>query len=292
MGDLTPINRGERFSIMKIRTITAAILLVITVPIMIFSKYLVYPIFLALLALFAVYELLRVMGYHREWFISVPAYMMAVVMPLESYYIEADGRTGFLLAVAMVIFAYLLYLMGVAVFSHGRITISKIGEAFVAVIYVVASFTALTTIRYLTHGMYCFVLVFITAWVTDCMAYIVGSLIGKHKLIPDVSPKKTVEGAVGGVVFTVLACLLYGFIIEKLTGNVRADYVVLAVIGLILSVVSQIGDLVASLIKREHGVKDYSKLLPGHGGIMDRFDSILAVSTPLMVICIIYPPFI
>ena len=124
------------------------------------------------------------------------------------------------------------------------------------------------------------------------MAYIVGSLIGRHKLIPDVSPKKTVEGAIGGVVFTILASLLYGFIIEKATGNVNADYIVLAAIGLILSVVSQIGDLVASLIKREHGVKDYSKLLPGHGGIMDRFDSILAVSTPLMVICIIFPPFI
>jgi phosphatidate cytidylyltransferase len=276
---------------MKIRTITAAILLAITVPIMIFSRYVVYPIFLALLALFAVYELLRVMGYHREWWISVPAYMMAVALPLESYFVDEDGRSGYLLAVAIVIFAYLLYLMTVAVFSHGRITISKIGEAFTAVTYVVASFTSLTTVRYLTHGMFCFVLVFITAWVTDSMAYVVGSLIGKHKLIPDVSPKKTIEGAIGGLVLTIIACLLYGYIIESVA-HVSANYIVLGVIGAILSVVSQIGDLVASLIKREHGVKDYGKLLPGHGGIMDRFDSILAVSTPLLVICIIYPPFI
>ena len=276
---------------MKIRTITAAFLLAITVPIMIFSRYVIYPIFLAVLALFAVYELLRALGYHHEWWISVPAYMMAVAMPLESYFVDEDGRSGYLLAVAIVIFAYLLYLMAVAVFSHGRITISKIGEAFVAVTYVVASFTSLTTVRYLTHGMFCFVLVFITAWVTDSMAYVVGSLIGKHKLIPDVSPKKTVEGAIGGVVFTILACLLYGYIIEKST-HVSANYVILGIIGLILSVVSQIGDLIASLIKREHGIKDYGRLLPGHGGIMDRFDSILAVSTPLLVICIIYPPFI
>ena len=138
--------------------------------------------------------------------------------------------------------------------------------------------------------MFCFLLVFITAWVSDSMAYIVGSLIGKHKLIPEVSPKKTVEGAVGGVVFAIIGCLLYGLIIELLT-DVEANYLSLSLIGLTLSVVSQLGDLIASLIKREYGVKDYSNLLPGHGGIMDRFDSVLAVSTPLMVMCLVIPPF-
>ena len=121
-------------------------------------------------------------------------------------------------------------------------------------------------------------------------AYLVGSAIGKHKLIPEISPKKTVEGAIGGIVFTALACLLYGFILEKFFA-LSVNYLFLAVIGVILSVVSQLGDLFASMIKREYGVKDYGNIFPGHGGIMDRFDSVLATSTILLILTIIFPPF-
>ena len=158
------------------------------------------------------------------------------------------------------------------------------------VTYIVVSFTALSMLRYTDHGGAIFVLVFVAAWVCDTAAYFVGFLFGKHKLIPAVSPKKTVEGSIGGIVFATLAFVLYGFIIESFT-DLEANYLALALSGLVLSVVSQVGDLIASLIKREHGVKDYSNLMPGHGGIMDRFDSILAVSTPLMFICLVFPPF-
>ena len=275
---------------MKVRTITAAIILAVTIPILIFSKYIIYPIALAVIALAAVFELLRVIGVHRTWIVSAPAYLISLALPLAAYFVTESTRVLYLLSVSAVIFAYMIYLMGVSVFSHGRLTFGKIGETFVSVTYVVISLSALSTIRYMAHGMFCFLLVFITAWVSDSMAYIVGSLIGKHKLIPEVSPKKTVEGAVGGVVFAIIGCLLYGLIIELLT-DVEANYLSLSLIGLTLSVVSQLGDLIASLIKREYGVKDYSNLLPGHGGIMDRFDSVLAVSTPLMVMCLVIPPF-
>jgi len=275
---------------MKVRTITAAIILAVAIPILIFSKYIVYPIALALVALAAVFELLRVIGAHREWIISVPAYIISLALPLSAYFVTESTRIIYLLSAAAVVFAYMLYLMCAAVFSHGRIAFSKIGEAFVAVTYIVISLSSLSTIRYMTHGMFCFLLVFLTAWGSDVMAYVVGSLMGKHKLIPEVSPKKTVEGAIGGILSAILACILYGYIIECLT-DVCANYLSLSLIGLLLSVVSQIGDLIASLIKREYGVKDYGNLLPGHGGIMDRFDSVLAVSAPLMVICLVIPPF-
>ena len=113
-------------------------------------------------------------------------------------------------------------------------------------------------------------------------------MLGKHKLIPAVSPKKTVEGAIGGVVFCVLATVLFGFIIEKFFntfGIARANYLVLIIAGIFASVVSQTGDLIMSVIKRHYGIKDYGKLFPGHGGVLDRFDSVLAVSLILAVIC-------
>ena len=123
------------------------------------------------------------------------------------------------------------------------------------------------------------------------MAYVVGSLFGKHKLIPEISPKKTIEGAIGGVVSATVAYLLFGLILDLAIPNIEVNYIILVLFGLVLSVVSQLGDLIASLIKREHNIKDYGKLLPGHGGIMDRFDSIMAVSTILLILSIVFPPF-
>ena len=108
---------------------------------------------------------------------------------------------------------------------------------------------------------------------------------GKHKLIPDVSPKKTVEGAIGGVVFCVLAMVVFGLVVNNIKSGLRANYLMLIVGGLLASVVSQVGDLCMSVIKRNYGIKDYGKLFPGHGGVLDRFDSVLAVSIVLASFC-------
>jgi len=124
--------------------------------------------------------------------------------------------------------------------------------------------------------------------VTDTFAYFCGMLLGrggKHKLIPDVSPKKTWEGSIGGTVFCIGAMVLFGFVISKINAQVQVNYILLAVGGLFISIVSQIGDLCMSVIKRTYGIKDYGKIFPGHGGMLDRFDSVLAVSVILAVFC-------
>lgn len=278
---------------MRLRTITSAIIIAITVPLILFSQYLVYPIVLALFSLIAVFELLRVMGAHKKWIISVPAYIIAPALPLCSYLVNnvEIEKLGYMLWALAVVFGYMLYAMSVAVFSKGTLSISTVAEVFLTFAYVVVSFTSLCLVRYLDHGMFLLGFVVIAAWICDSAAYIVGSLFGRHKLIPDVSPKKTVEGAIGGVVVTAIAAMLYGFIVDLAIEGITPDYLVLGLSGLILSVVAQLGDLIASLIKREHGVKDFGTLLPGHGGIMDRFDSLLAVSTIAMMICVAFPPF-
>lgn len=278
---------------MKTRTITSVFILLVTVPIILLSKYIIYPIALSALAVMATYEILHAIGVEKNWYLSVPAYILAGVFPFASYFVTAESSFTYLLTIAALIYIYMIYIMGVAVFSKGQTSFKIISEVLLSITYVIVSFSSLSMIRYIDKdvGLYKLMLVFIVSWVCDSMAYVVGSLIGKHKLIPEISPKKTIEGAIGGVVSAIIAYMLFGLILDLAVPNMKVNYIVLAVFGLVLSVVSQLGDLIASLIKREHNVKDYGKLLPGHGGIMDRFDSIMAVSTILLILSIVFPPF-
>jgi phosphatidate cytidylyltransferase len=275
------------------RTITSVVILIIALLVVALSDYVIYPIAVMLLSVAAVYEILKVMKIHRHPALAIPAYICAAAFPVMAYFVTTATNLGFILIIAAAMFVYMLYLMGVSIFSKGKLSFSSMCEAFVAVTYVVVSFTSLSLLRYLNPavGVLQVVLVFLVAWVCDVFAYLVGSAIGKHKLIPEISPKKTVEGALGGVVFTALFCLLYGFAVDKIFDKIDVNYVVLAACGIILPVVAQLGDLVASAIKREYGAKDYGRIFPGHGGVMDRFDSVLAVSTALMILCVIIPPF-
>lgn len=124
-------------------------------------------------------------------------------------------------------------------------------------------------------------LVFLSAFGTDIMAYFTGMAMGKHKLCPNLSPKKSIEGAVGGVAGSVAACGIFGyFALPEALGECL-------IIGLLGSIFAQLGDLSASAFKRQMGIKDYGNLIPGHGGILDRFDSVL-FTAPLVYYCILF----
>ena len=277
---------------MKVRVLTAIGIGVVGIPILIFSDTVVYPIALGLLSLLAVWELLRVFGLHKKYTVSVPSYLISALLPFISsdLFVGAERHRDHLLFLAIVMFGFLLYLAAVSVLSGGKMSFANLSGVFTSVCYVTVSFTAMSLLRYMECGGFFVGILFTACWSCDTFAYFTGRLFGKHKLSPELSPKKTVEGALGGILFSVLGCLLFGLIVELLFEERSADYPVLAVIGLVCSLVSQIGDLFASLIKREHGVKDYSRMLPGHGGVMDRFDSILASAGVLMVICMIASP--
>ena len=276
---------------MKQRIITGAVIAAVLVGVFLLSEYVVYPIALALLAFGGVFEMLRVLGQHTRWILSIPAYLIALALPVASFYLmKSYDDTVAVLVLALALFLYLLYSFLVAVFAKGKILYADLSEVFVSVTYVVTCFTALTILRYLPMGFYYFGLVFIAAWISDVFAYFTGVFFGKHKLIPEISPKKTVEGSLGGIVFAAVFMVLYGWILS-LAAEVTPNYLVLSIGGILLAVAGQIGDLLASLVKREHGVKDYGRLMPGHGGIMDRFDSVLAVSAATMILCLLFPPF-
>ena len=258
------------------------------------SNTIVYPIVVSVLAVISAYEVLKTLALQRIYTISVPVYAIAAVMPMLAYVLgDILGReeTLFIIILALVLFVLMMWMFFVAVFGRGIVSFTKISAGFVLVMYIVACFSSLVIIRHIDNiGLFCLGMVLVGAWISDVFAYFTGVLFGKHKLIPEVSPKKTVEGSVGAIVCTTVLMMFYGFLVSLFTDLVP-NYLVLAISGAILSVMGQIGDLIASVVKREYGVKDYGTLLPGHGGIMDRFDSILAVSGAAMIISLLFAPF-
>ena len=145
---------------------------------------------------------------------------------------------------------------------------------------VYSTFISTVAIIKIEYTVMATLLLFVISWITDAGAYFVGCSIGKHKLIPNLSPKKTVEGAIGGIIACVAFSVLYVFILDKFDLSIFGgnDYIKIIVVSLIGSVISQLGDFASSAIKREFNVKDFGNLLPGHGGVLDRFDSIIFVA--------------
>lgn len=279
---------------MKTRVITSIFIGAVLIAVLCLSNTVVYSIALSILAVIATNEVLKVYDLDKKYLVSVPAYAVSAAMPTASYVMSEvmeKPESDFIIALALVLFVLMLYLFVVAVFAKGKLEFATLSAGFVLTMYITACFSALSVIRYLGDaGLFYLGMVFIGAWISDIFAYFTGRLLGKHKLIPEVSPKKTVEGSIGAIVFTTLLMLLYGWIVSLAT-DLTPNYLVLGLSAPVLSVVGQIGDLFASLVKRERGVKDYGKLLPGHGGIMDRFDSILTVAGATMVIALLFTPF-
>lgn len=192
------------------------------------------------------------------------------------------GKIG--LALYGVIFLYMI----AVVFLWGKCNSKEVLTAGMATLFITSAILSLVMLR-LKHNVYLLLLPFIVAWLSDTGAYFTGYFLGKHKLCPKMSPKKTIEGAIGGVVFAGIATLIY---LGCVYGNFTAGFAWVAILlGCVGSVISQIGDLAASCIKRDFNKKDYGSLLPGHGGLMDRFDSVL-FSAPYVLLIVTYFPFV
>jgi phosphatidate cytidylyltransferase len=174
----------------------------------------------------------------------------------------------------MIIIMTLIAVMFVYVFGFPKYHANQVMDTYFAFVYcpVMLSFIFLT--RQLENGIYLVWMIFISSWISDTCAYAVGVMIGKHKLAPILSPKKSIEGSIGGIAGSAIVGAIFGAYLDSVLG--LSDFtIVLAVVGGVGSCISQVGDLAASAIKRNHDIKDYGKLIPGHGGIMDRFDSVI-----------------
>ena len=173
------------------------------------------------------------------------------------------------------IIAFFVY-MGLYVIKFPKYKFTDIVWGFVGIVYIPVMISFFYTTRELPNGIYFVWLIFVTSWGSDTFAYCVGKLFGKHKLAPVLSPKKSIEGFIGGIIGSMLLCyIIYGIIFSsQLDITPQSLFVLISFAGL-CSVISVIGDLTASAIKRENNIKDYGNIIPGHGGVMDRFDSVI-----------------
>ena len=274
---------------MKQRILTAVIFLPLVVIVLLFSHTVVLPIAVSIFAAIGVFEMLGCIGTLKYPSVTVPSILLtAVLVFVTRYSVSAAERSSYVMAIfTSVLFVYMFYLMCLSVISKGEKKIGDMALTAMMVFYIIIGFASMVVLRDVRSderdvGAWLFALVLVGAWIPDSAAYFVGKAFGRHKLIPDVSPKKTVEGAVGGVVFGAISFVVCG-LIAKATLGFEPHYLSLAIAGLVVAIVSIFGDLIASLVKRQYGIKDYGKLFPGHGGVMDRFDSIIAIAPFLMI---------
>ena len=187
-------------------------------------------------------------------------------------------------AMVIVIAVAFLAFLFVYVFMFPKYHANQIMAAMFSFLYgpVMLSFLYLLREGF-EDGLYLVWFVFLASWGSDTCAYCVGVLIGKHKMTPKLSPKKSVEGAVGGILGAAILFTLYTHFVINVYSGITLSLPLAAILGAAGALVSMVGDLAASAVKRDHEIKDYGKLIPGHGGIMDRFDSVI-VAAPIIFI--------
>jgi phosphatidate cytidylyltransferase len=262
---------------MLTRILTAVVALAIFIPVLFLSHTLIFDIFIAAGSIIGTVELLKCLGIMPKYLISAPSVYVSFLVPLLFRYVPNE-------AVMLIVIAYLFYLLYAAVFARKNISTNDIALCFFATVFVTICFTSIIITRALEYGDLIYLMIFIGAWSTDTFAYFTGKLIGRHKFT-DVSPNKTIEGVVGGIVFCALAFVVYGYIIAQLKMfTAEPNYLFLACAGVVTSIIAILGDLSMSAIKRNYGVKDYGTIFPGHGGVLDRCDSVMAVAPVIMII--------
>lgn len=252
----------------KTRLISGIVLVIIALVTIISGSWILFFTLLAV-SLIGMRELYKVMKVSDEHVtvLELVGYLGAVL-----YYIamKADfgnyGTMAIIISMILILFVY--------VFGYPKYHAEQVMAAFFGVVYVAVMLSFIYLTRSLPDGKFLVWLIFLCSWGCDTCAYCVGMLIGKHKMAPVLSPKKSIEGAVGGVA----GAALLGVIYAAATQGKMAEYALICAVG---ALISMVGDLAASAIKRNQNIKDYGKLIPGHGGILDRFDSVI-ITAPVI----------
>jgi phosphatidate cytidylyltransferase len=236
-----------------------------------------YAGLIVLLAILAHFEFMKLNGISAKSAISFASLigMLLLVLPLQKL-------VGHHINLELLIWLLLFGLLFITVATKNRSTLDHAAVAFIGTFYIGLGFHYMIDTR-LTHGLFWTIFIFISIWVSDSGAYFTGRAFGKHKLWPTISPKKTIEGAIGGTLLTILTALVFVHYAPVHVSMIRA-----IVIGIVISISGMFGDLIESAYKRVRDIKDSGNLLPGHGGILDRTDSWIIVF-PLLALLDLLP---
>lgn len=281
---------------MKQRIITAVVGLGVLAVVLAFFDTVLFDLVLAAICLLGIHEVYAAMGFDRkQWYLFAAAVPYTLLIMLSS-----SQAVRFLILPCSFLIALFYNVCLIA--NHSKLDFGKLsGFVYFSGVILFCFYSIIHLKRCLPLGEYGYdavffiLLVLCFAWGGDTCAYFAGRAFGKHKLAPVVSPNKTVEGAVGGVIGSMvvglLATVIYGFISGKtqtLTVEVNMrHYLIIMAMGAVASVLGILGDLFASAVKRQVGIKDYGTIFPGHGGILDRFDSVMFIA-PFVSIAVRY----
>lgn len=245
--------------------------------------HILIDIFMALVCAIAVGEFVHAVGLLKKYLISIPSIAFAFCNAmLFSYGYQS-----------IIWYIYTAIMLSAMIFFHEKLSFREVSDTYGMTIIISYGLATVISMKNLdvAHSSFYFVLALALPWLADGGAYFAGSFFGKHKLCPKISPKKTVEGVIGGVIGCVGFCCLMGYIFSAfIYKDVQSiNYVNLIILSFVGSLLSVLGDLSFSLVKRTYGIKDYGNLIPGHGGVLDRFDSVVFVS-PFLLISLTYLP--
>ena len=251
---------------MLTRILSGICLAIITISSILIGNVYLFGVCL-FISLVGLMELYRIVGIHKKamgiiGYIAVVGYYLCIYFDFDIY-------------LMLIITAALMLIMATYVISFPKYNAEHAMTAVFGLIYICVTLAYIYEVRELENGIYIVWLIFVSSWGNDTFAYFSGVLLGKHKMAPQLSPKKSIEGAIGGVVGAAVLGAAYGAIIsDKLTivSNPILMFAIASAVGALFAI---IGDLAASAIKRNYDIKDYGKLIPGHGGILDRYDSVI-----------------
>ena len=273
---------------MKTRVITALVGIVVLVLVMLTFNTMVFNLVVAAVALIGMHEVYAALGFDRkDWLLYAVQVPYTLLVMLSSY---QKPRGAVMAASFALILFYCIYL----VVRNGTVSYQKVSGLLMFSGIIVYCFYSLIHLKvllpveqYSYDAIFFILLILCFAWGGDTCAYFAGRAFGKHKLCPKVSPKKTVEGAVGGVLgtmlFGVIITVIYSVVADRTEAFTRSNigvsmYLIIALLGVVAAVLGIYGDLFASVVKRQCGIKDYGTIFPGHGGILDRFDSVMFIA--------------
>lgn len=269
---------------MASRLLVAAIGIPLLLALLMLCPTICLALVIGLLSAIAAYELLGATHYLERKSLLAASMLLAFLTPFWFYY-DCNIIVG---AFGMLIF--LIFLFSIAFASGEAVRLGHIGAAVLGGMVIPAMLSTMLLLADMEHHRYFILLPFISAFCSDGAALFVGMMFGKRKLAPVLSPHKTVEGSIGGLLGSVLACMLFGIVVRVSTG-VMPHLGVFVLYGLLGSVVSQFGDLVFSYIKRQFSIKDYGHLFLAHGGVLDRFDSVIFCAPLTVALASVLPFF-